>query len=338
MPPGSAITGHERPPAARCVRSRPLRRIGLALLLCLAMVRGAHADMSGAWSGTLALAPDRVPGAIALALSQSGHSVTGTLAVQLADPALDGSYQVRGRVKGRRLRLSGVSATGVRVVLHGVGQGARLTGRGRLRVPGRRRQGRLALTRQAASGDGSACDAVFSQNETTFMQLTGQVLEPVCAACHTASGQAASTRLRVTPGDALATARSVATVVDPVDPASSLVVTKPTGTLPHGGGLQVTPGSAAAELLLQWATLLRDAGCVVRAVTARTPAAAPAVRRSAAASSAASAGCSRPARSRCRHSRRWFGERAVCRAGCAVSAGPVAATEPLRSRQLEEAR
>jgi mono/diheme cytochrome c family protein len=39
-------------------------------------------------------------------------------------------------------------------------------------------------------------------------------------------------------------------------------VTKPTQAVPHGGGLQVAPGSTQAELLLQWATLLRDAGCV----------------------------------------------------------------------------
>ncbi len=235
-------------------------RVAVALLLSVAVVGAAHADLSGAWSGTLAVASQ--PHAVALTLTQSGRTLTGTLALQASDPTLDGSYAVHGRASGRRVRLSGVGVAGVRVLVRAAHASGHVSGIARLVAPGRRVRGRIALSLQTTSGDGSACDAVLTENAATFALLADRVLEPVCATCHTAGGQASATRLRITRGDALATARSVATVVDPLDPAASLLVTKPTQTVPHGGGRQVAPGSVQEDLLRQWATLVHDARCV----------------------------------------------------------------------------
>jgi len=103
---------------------------------------------------------------------------------------------------------------------------------------------------------------VFTQNLTTFVdQVMGQVLEPICSACHVAGGQAQATRLRVTPADPQATARSVALLIDPANPSASRILQKPLALVAHGGGLQIQPGSTQEAILKAWVDLIAKSGC-----------------------------------------------------------------------------
>ena len=121
--------------------------------------------------------------------------------------------------------------------------------------------GTLALTMNAPTGDGSACDAVYTGNTTFFVdQVVAQVLD-ACTTCHVPGGQAATTRFQVTVGDPLATARSMAALVDAANPDASRILQKPLDLLPHGGGVQITAGSAEETILRQWVELVAAANC-----------------------------------------------------------------------------
>lgn len=248
-----------------------ISHVAFAAALGLCSVPTAHAAVSGAWSGTLTLAHGAGSAMLAAALTQTGRAASGTVAVQVGDPNVDGSYAVAGKVVGARIRLVGASPGGGRIFLRGVANGDRLTGRGRLVASGQRRPGRVTLVRETTGTDASTCDAVFDQNQAAFAELSAGVLDPICATCHVPGGQAAATRLRITRGDALATARSVSAFVDQNDPAASLLVRKPTGVVVHGGGARVAPGSPQGDLLLRWATLIASAQCLSGSVPTGDP-------------------------------------------------------------------
>jgi ubiquinol-cytochrome c reductase cytochrome c subunit len=198
-------------------------------------------------------------------LAQSGRTVNGTLVLGGADPAVAGAYVVSGTGTARKLRVAGASANGMRVVWRGRVQAGGLVGRIVVRGVHRRLGGSLRLARRSSTGDGASCDAVFTQNQAFF---TGQVMDPVlvaiCATCHVPGGQAQATRLIVVRTDPLATARSVAGLIDTATPAASLLVQKPVAAVPHGGGQQLMPGSAPEAALLQWATLIAQASCTTQ--------------------------------------------------------------------------
>lgn len=235
----------------------------LALLTGLAMAAtAARADLTGSYAGQLRVGRPPQTTAVAAVLTDATGALAGTVVLGLGEPALDGAYLVQGKQKGKHVRLRGLSPSGAQLVLRAVAITDGIRGRLRVRMGKTRAKGRLELGRLPGAGDGSSCDQVFVDNEQFFTsEVMDGVLVPVCAACHTAGGQAAATRLRVVAGDPAATARSTTFVIDETTPANSLLLAKPLARLPHGGGQQLTEGSGQAQALEQWATLVAQAEC-----------------------------------------------------------------------------
>jgi len=222
----------------------------------------AATSLTGSYAGQLRVARPSQTFDVAAALTDAAGVLSGTVVLGATDPTLAGTYLVQGKLRGTRIRLIGSSSTGARLVVRGTLNASGVAGRARVRVAGTRAKGRLTLTRRVATGDGSACDAVFTQNQQFFTsQVMDQVLVPVCSACHAAGGQAQATRLRVVRGDPAATARATVLVIDQSAPTSSLLLTKPLDAVPHGGGRQLTAGSTQAQILAQWVDLVAQANC-----------------------------------------------------------------------------
>lgn len=100
--------------------------------------------------------------------------------------------------------------------------------------------GTLALARNLALGDGTG-------SETPF---TDQV-----------SVAADATRLPITMSDALATARSLAPLVDSSNPDRSRILEKSLALVPRGERLHITRGSSEDLPRLQRVGLIPAAGC-----------------------------------------------------------------------------
>ena len=221
---------------------------------------GAMAEVTGSYDGQLAGGKVVSPVPAAATLSQSGKFLTGTVALQ-GDPApISGAYLVSGKATAKKVKLSGGNPSGAILKWTGKIVGTTLQGKAKLKGPGTKLAGTLALTLNASTADGSACDGVYTQNTALFGQVLSQALT-ACTTCHVAGGQAGATRFRVTLTDPLATARSVALQVDSANPSASRILGKSTGQLPHGGGVQITAGSPAEQLLTQWVGLVAQAGC-----------------------------------------------------------------------------
>jgi mono/diheme cytochrome c family protein len=185
-------------------------------------------------------------------LGQAGGGVSGTLA--LTGEAGAQSFTVAGATRGGRARLTGVVGAR-RLLWKGRWSAERQAWRGRVRVREVRytMRGRLTLARGAGPG-GTCGDAFFAQ------ELMPTVFGPICAQCHTAGGVAQGTRLRVVAGDPSTTARSALILVDVTNPDQSVLVRKPRGELPHGGGQRIVPGSAEDQAVLQWIALVATCG------------------------------------------------------------------------------
>ncbi|MBK9169138.1 MAG: DUF1592 domain-containing protein [Bryobacterales bacterium] len=89
----------------------------------------------------------------------------------------------------------------------------------------------------------------------------GALEEAGCRSCHGPDGVASPTRLHfpepgATPGRIEAFGKSLVALVDRENPASSLLVTKPTNRVPHAGGRRIAPGSEADQALRAWASRL----------------------------------------------------------------------------------
>jgi len=82
-----------------------------------------------------------------------------------------------------------------------------------------------------------------------------------CAGCHTQDGVASGTRLHFPEADASAAAvdkfgRSLQILVNKADPDKSLLLLKPTRTIPHAGGKRISPGTADEAALKSWVRYL----------------------------------------------------------------------------------
>jgi hypothetical protein len=78
-----------------------------------------------------------------------------------------------------------------------------------------------------------------------------------CRTCHFADGVASATRLHFPDADSApakieAFGRSLVELVDPANPAESLLRRKPTGRVAHAGGTRIAPGSAADLSIETW--------------------------------------------------------------------------------------
>jgi mono/diheme cytochrome c family protein len=176
--------------------------------------------------------------------------VRGTLTIVVS--GVTSTFDVTGSRDGRRLRLTGeLLPQHVRWVARW--SASRDAWRGPLLVRGGGRLRGMASLRRDAGDPATGCG--FDGFTTTLLP---QLFVPVCGRCHVAGGQAARTRLRVTPDDAATTARSALGLVDAAAPEQSLLLEKPRNDVAHGGGQQIVSGSAHEQMLLDW----------IRAVTA----------------------------------------------------------------------
>ena len=72
-------------------------------------------DLTASWDGSFPVKKARRTDAVAGAFTQTGVSVTGTLAFESVDPTVSGVYSVTGVAKGKKLRLTGVNSNGSRL-------------------------------------------------------------------------------------------------------------------------------------------------------------------------------------------------------------------------------
>ena len=235
--------------------------LGGVLVGCLLGPSVAAADVTGSYDA--GLTPKGSTDAIAAAavLSQVDKAVTGTVALPGDLETFGGQYLVAGKATRKKVKVSGTGLNGVLFKYRGKITEQTIRGKAKLKGAGGKLRAILAMTLNVSVGDGSACDAVYTTNETFFLtQIMGQALTS-CASCHNPGLQAGATRLHVNFGDPRATAREMALLIDSVNPGASRLLEKPLNVLPHGGGLQIAPGSAQEELLAQWADLIAAAAC-----------------------------------------------------------------------------
>jgi hypothetical protein len=233
-------------------------RVGM-LVASIVAVPPARGDVTGSFDGSLTAKKLAQPPSAAATFSQSGKLVTGTVALPADLPTFGGAYLVNGTATPKKLKVTGGGPGGTfRFTAKVVGD----TLQGKLKVKGAGKlAGKLLLTRNVSAGDGSGCDAVFTQNQTFFVDQVLGVALTSCITCHQPGLQASATRLHVTAADPLATARAVALLVDSGNPAASRVIEKPLNLVPHGGGMQILSGSSAETTLRQWIDLVALAHC-----------------------------------------------------------------------------
>jgi hypothetical protein len=233
----------------------------LLLLVGWCGIPTARAQLTGSYDGGASGRTITAPLAAAAVLEQNGKTVTGTIAVGGDQTTTGGAYLVNGKATKKLVKVKGFNGNGVKLVWRGKLGTSGAAGKAKLKGAGQRLTGTLALGLNVPAGDGSSCDAVYSANAGTFTEeLMNQALVP-CSSCHVPGAQAAATRFHVIASDPLATARAVAEMVDPAAPSASRLIAKPMLALPHGGGQQVFDGSAEAQSLLAWATLIAQSGC-----------------------------------------------------------------------------
>ena len=103
------------------------------------------------------------------------------------------------------------------------------------------------------------CTATGMAAETaSFSKTLYPVFEEAgCPACHNPDGVASATRLQFpeqsAPADRVeAFGKSLVVLVDPKNPANSLLLRKPTARVAHAGGQRIQPGSPEEAALLTW--------------------------------------------------------------------------------------
>ena len=103
------------------------------------------------------------------------------------------------------------------------------------------------------------CTATGMAAETaSFSKTLYPVFEEAgCRACHNPDGVASATRLHFpeqsAPADRIeAFGKSLVVLVDPKNPANSLLLRKPTARVSHAGGQRIQPGSPEEAALLAW--------------------------------------------------------------------------------------
>jgi ubiquinol-cytochrome c reductase cytochrome c subunit len=229
--------------------------------MALACIVGgtARADLTASYDGQLTLTATRETAAIAGALGQASALVNGTIAIALSDPAASGVFYVHGKVKRKHLHLAGENAARTTIRWAGTIGTNTIDGKVRIRTASATLRGLLTLTRRAVTPPptgGASCDPVYFAD-----QVMANVLSPICSHCHVAGGAAATTSLRVTPSDLVATQASVNLQVDVTNPSASRLIQKPLGVLPHGGGQQITAGSPEEQILTHWADIVSTGNC-----------------------------------------------------------------------------
>ena len=231
----------------------------LLLLATLAAAVSAHADVTGSYDGTLT--PKKTAAIAASAVfTQTSTALSGTIALPADLASFGGAYIVQGKATPKKVKVNGIGSNGVTFKYRGKISGTSVSGKAKLKGAAGKLSGTLALMLNPPV-DGSGCDAVYTANQTFFDDQVLGVALHACESCHGPGLQAGSTRLHVDANDALATARSVAPFVDSASPTTSRILEKPSNVLPHGGGLQIQPGSTEEQYLTQWVDLVAGQAC-----------------------------------------------------------------------------
>jgi len=229
--------------------TRKWRREGVTGLLTIAIFvimagTAAAASVAASYDGSLSVPRTGETAVASGALSESGKDVSGSLSLGFGDPAMGGTYDLGGKMRGRRVVITGVNASGT--ALRWVGKlkpNGRIVGRARLVTSAGRYKGRLILNRK------TSCDSAYFTG-----QVMGRVLGPICANCHVPGGAAQAANFRVTVDDPLATQQSMDQHINRAAPERSRILEKPLLAIPHGGGQQLSPGSEQHGILLEWVT------------------------------------------------------------------------------------
>jgi mono/diheme cytochrome c family protein len=233
-----------------------LRSIVVALALLATRPVGARTGpvLDGSWYGTVTTGAGRAAAVSASGtLGRSGASFVGTLTLDGGGVA--GTFAVEAVVHGTRARMRGTFGV-ERLRWRGSWNRKHQAWRGPVvvRGGGRRLRGMLALSR-----DGTV--APQCGNDVFAARVMPGVMEPICAQCHVPGGMAQAAAFRVSRGDAAATAKSALGQVDQADPSHSRLLEKPRGDVPHGGGRQIAPGSAAEQALVAWIEVVTGPAC-----------------------------------------------------------------------------
>src|SRR5262249_7066674 len=203
--------------------------VALAVAVVGLAVHGARAEVTGSFDGQASGPRVAVPINAAATFKQTGKQVTGTIAV---DGTFAGAYLVTGKATAKKLTVSGFGPNRTRFRWKGKIVGDTISGKAKL-IGTSKVIGVLTFTRNVSTSDGSGCDSVYDSHTTQFTdQVLGQALVS-CTACHGPGLQAGTTRLLVSAADPLATARSVATMVDSANPDASRILEKPLLLVPH---------------------------------------------------------------------------------------------------------
>lgn len=239
-------------------------RTHLATVVLAAALAGAspvRADVTGSYDGTLTPKKSTETMAASAVLSQTDRTLAGTVALAPDLETFGGAYLVAGKATKKRVKVQGTGPGGALLKFRGKITGVALRGKLKVKAPGAKLRGVLALTLNPPLADGTPCDGVYTANQTFFDdQVQGQALS-ACTSCHEPDLQAAATRFQVDLIHPLTTARLIASLVDAADPPASRILQKPLNVLPHGGGQQLQPGSNAEQILTQWVDLIANAAC-----------------------------------------------------------------------------
>jgi hypothetical protein len=252
---------HERLTEREDVRMG-VRNSIVTVALLLGVASAVSADVTGSFDNGQYTVKKQPVVASAATFTQAGKIVTGTVVIGGDAAGGAGAYLVQGKATAKQLKVTGFNG-GTKLSWTGKIKGDLVKGKAVLKGGGVKRSGTLAMTKNPPAGDGSSCDAVYTANQQQFMNdlfAAGQVLS-LCTECHIPGGQAQSTRFQVVVTDALATARSIATMVDTANPAQSRILTKPTNAVPHGGLQKILPGSDQETKLSAWVNLVAAAAC-----------------------------------------------------------------------------
>ncbi len=227
------------------------RRIVAALsgLALVSLATVAHADATGSWDGNFTVSSSGEIAVTTGSLTESAGAVSGTLTIEFVDPSAAGTYSVTGTGSTKKVKLKGENAAGSTFKWKGkwVSPTA-LAGKAKVKGVSGKAQGELVLSRlDGSSGGPETCQSPFFDG-----QVMGLVLKPVCANCHVPGGVAATAAFRVTITDPLATQHSVARQINLSDPDASPILQKPLAQVAHGGGQQLSPGSANHQILADW--------------------------------------------------------------------------------------
>src|SRR5581483_9419938 len=125
-------------------------------------VTSTRADVSGSFDGSVTSKARADAVAISAALSITGRTVAGTVALPSDLPVIGGAYLVHGVATRKRVNVSGTGATGGRFTWKAKIAGDTLRGKMRVKGPGAKLAGTLTMNRNVSTTDGSGCDAVFT--------------------------------------------------------------------------------------------------------------------------------------------------------------------------------